>query len=175
MHGSIKRTQVCSGRRARVVLIAAVLFLLAIPIWMLYLGPVMIVRHIHAHQVRTVEWFCRLGVSSDRDAWLVGGVFHCAVASGDTNLVAIMLKRRADVNRIDGYGETPLHVATKTGDLQMMRFLIEHGADPRKRNRDGMTPLETAKQRNVEEARRYLDENRNDANKHAHTNEITPQ
>jgi hypothetical protein len=175
MHGSIKRKLARSGRRGRIVLFAAVLLLvLAIPIWLLYLGPAMIVRHIHAHQIRTVEWFCRLGVSPDHDAWLVGGVFHCAVASGDTNIVTMMLARRADVNRIDGYGETPLHVATITGDLQMMQFLVERGADPRKRNRDGMTPLETAKLRDVEEVGRYLEEVGNDTNKE-NSNKITPQ
>jgi hypothetical protein len=169
MLSSIQRTSARSGRRARIVLIAVVLLsVLAIPIWLLYLGPVLIVRHIHAHQSQTVEWFCRLGVSPDRDAWLVGGVFHCAVASGNTNIVAMMIKRGADINRVDGYGATPLHVATKTDDHQMIQFLMKHGADPNKRNRDGMTPLETAKEGPVEESGKGT-------NEPPHTNEITPR
>src|SRR5438477_5903722 len=102
-----------SPRRKRIILVGITLLgLLVIAVWVFMAGPVLIVRQIHAHNRNTVEWFCRLGVSPNRDAWLIGGVFHCAVASGDSNIVVMMIERGADLNRIDGYGVTPFHVAT---------------------------------------------------------------
>src|SRR5438477_515658 len=57
-----------------------------------------------------------------------------------------MLISRADGNRTDGDGETPLHVAPKTNEFQIMHYLVERGAEPRKTHRDGKTHLVTAEQ-----------------------------
>ena len=147
-----------STRRKAFVLTGVILLLIvAIPVWVFYLGPVLIVRQIHSHRLGTVEWFSRLGVSPNRDAWLIGEVFHCAVASGDSNIVTMMIQRNADINRIDGYGVTPLHVAIRVNDLAMMRLLISHGADASKRDRNGVTPLELANEQKLQEAVPHLE------------------
>jgi hypothetical protein len=125
-------------------------------VWFFVVGPKLMVRGIKHHNPATVEWLCRSGVSPNRDAWLVGGLFHCAVASGDTNIVLMLVGRRADLNRLDGYGETPLHVATKQGDLAMMRLLLSRGADSSRRDRRGATALEVAVQAGLDAPRRYL-------------------
>jgi hypothetical protein len=138
----------------RLVLAALMLVVIAIPVWIWHFGPLLIVRHIQRHDRKTVNWFCRLGVSPNRDAWLKGGVFHCAIAAGDSNIVLMLISRGADVNRIDAYGATPLHVATRAGDLDMIKLLVDAGADPSKADRDGATPLDWAKEENLQDVQR---------------------
>ena len=148
-----------SPRRKRLILIGvAVAGIVAIAAWVFFVGPVLIVRQIHSHNRNAVDWFCRLGVSPNRDAWLIGGVFHCAIASGDSNIVMMLIQKGADLNRIDGYGMTPLHVATRQGDLVMMSLLVTHGADASGRDRDGATALDVATHEGLEAPRRYLRE-----------------
>lgn len=127
-------------------------------VWFFYLGPILIVPRIHNHDQKAVEWFCRLGVSPNRDAWLIGGVFHCAVASGDSNIVVMMLKRGADIDRIAGYGYTPLQVATRHDQVPMMKLLVGYGADPFRLSREGETALELATKEKLEGPKVYLEE-----------------
>jgi hypothetical protein len=144
-------------RYKHIFLIGLALFgVIAITVWVFWLGPTLIVSQIQNHDRSAAEWSCRLGVSPNRDAWLTGGVFHCAVASGDSNIVVMMIERGADINRLDGYGATPLHVATRQGDVAMMSLLIRYGADPSRRDREGATALDLAQHYDLEAPRRYL-------------------
>jgi len=43
------------------------------------------------------------------------------------------------VNRLDGYGVTPVHVAVRAQNIDSLRWLLSHGADPTIRDRDGRT------------------------------------
>jgi ankyrin repeat protein len=70
----------------------------------------------------------------------------------------MMIERGADVNRLDGYGVTPLHVATQYGNVAMMRLLVSQGADVTKRDRDGDTALDLAGRDNLEGPKRCLQE-----------------
>lgn len=101
---------------------------------------------------------CRWGVSPNREVPMAGGLFHCAVASGSREIVTVMMRHHADVNRVDGYGSTPLSVATSRGDLEMMRLLVSRGADASKAGRDGVTPLAIAVRENLEAPRRLLEQ-----------------
>jgi hypothetical protein len=143
-------------RRTTFLASSIILGVICYAVWFFVVGPNMMVREIQHHSLSAVERICRSGISPDRDAWLVGGLFHCAVASGDTNIVLMMVDRGADLNRLDGYGMTPLHVATKQGDLGMMRLLLSHGADSSRRNRQGATALDFAAQAGLDAPRRYL-------------------
>jgi ankyrin repeat protein len=89
---------------------------------------------------------------------MIGGIFHCAVASGNQDIVKMMIVRNADVNRIDGYGATPLDVATTFGDVSMMQLLVNSGSDTSKRNRDGETALDIATREKLDEPRKYLEQ-----------------
>jgi len=126
--------------------------------WKFFLGPSYILGKIQDHNLRAVEWYCRTGVSPNSDVWLQGGVFHCVVASGDTNIVLMMIKRGADINRIDGYGGTPLDVAVEFQKVEMIRLLVSQGADVSRRDRKGRTALELAEQENLVGSREYLRE-----------------
>lgn len=71
----------------------------------------------------------------------------------------LLLKHGANVNKADGYGQTPLHAAAVRGDIQNLELLISHSANldaATKTGRDrelANTPLALAK--NVETAK-YL-------------------
>jgi ankyrin repeat protein len=89
---------------------------------------------------------------------MVGGVFHCAVASSNQDIVKMMITRGADLNRIDGYGTTPLDVATSLGDVPMMGLLVDNGSAISKRNRNGETALDIAIREKLDEPRKYLEQ-----------------
>jgi len=89
---------------------------------------------------------------------MIGGVFHCAVASGNQDIVKMMIAHSANVDRVDGYGTTPLDIATSRGDLEMMRLLVNHGANISKRNRDGETALDIAIREKLDDSRIYLEQ-----------------
>lgn len=135
-----------------------VFVLIGYAIWICLAGPILIVRQIHNQNAETVEILCSLGVSPNRDAWMVGGVFHCAVASGNQDIVEMMITSRTDVNRIDGYGTTPLDVATSGNDVPMMQLLVKNGSNTSKRNRSGETALDIAIRAKLDEPRNFLEQ-----------------
>ncbi len=51
----------------------------------------------------------------------------------------LLLAHRADPNRADRLGNTPLHVAAQTHRSALVLKLLESGADPKRRNRHGDT------------------------------------
>jgi ankyrin repeat protein len=83
--------------------------------------------------------FARLGIRPDSDAFLVGGFMHCAAASGQTQVMAKLQDLGASVDRLDGYGVTPLHVAVHSHRIESLRWLLAHGADPSLKDRNGRT------------------------------------
>ena len=146
-------------KRKKLIAVSVLLFaLVGYAIWIFLAGPILIVRPIHNHNARTVKLFCLSGVSPNRDAWMVGGVFHCAVASGNQDIVKMMITRGADMNRIDGYGTTPLDVATTGKDVPMMQLLVKNGSDMSKRNRSGDTALDIAIREKLDEPRNFLEQ-----------------
>src|SRR5579883_1893081 len=51
----------------------------------------------------------------------------------------LLLARRADPNRADRLGNTPLHVAAQTHRSALVLKLLQAGADPKRRNQHGDT------------------------------------
>jgi len=144
-------------RKKLIVFSVLLIALVGYSIWIFLAGPILIVGQIHNHNSRAVQMICLSGISPNRDAWMIGGVFHCAVASRNQDIVKMMIMRGADVNRIDGYGTTPLDVATSDKDVPMMQLLVEKGSDVSKRNRNGDTALDIAIRENLGEPRNYLE------------------
>ena len=64
---------------------------------------------------------------------------------GHENVVEMLIRRGADVNRRNVDRGTPLHAAAFLGQWESVRLLIENGADLSAQNRDGATPLQVAK------------------------------
>ena len=57
------------------------------------------------------------------------------------NVILLLCKYSAELNRRDINNETPLHQAIRLNQFKLARILIEHGADANAENNDGMTPL----------------------------------
>jgi hypothetical protein len=107
--------------------------------WRFVVGPARMVAVIQRGDAKKVGIFARLGIRADSDAFLVGGFMHCAAADGQTPVMAQLQDLGANVNRLDGYGVTPVHAAVRFHRIESLRWLIAHGADPSIRDRDGRT------------------------------------
>lgn len=122
-----------------VFVIAAVLAGL---LWRYWFGPNYMLDAIHSGDVRKVGLLAHLGIQPNSDVWLIGGIMHCAAASGQTNVMAKLLELGANVNRVDGEGGTPADAAVFAGQTNSLRWLLSHGADPSIKDRDGHTVAE---------------------------------
>jgi ankyrin repeat protein len=78
---------------------------------------------VKAGDIKRVEFALRLGFSIDPSALLT------AVKEADINMIAYLITKRADINRLDETGYTPLTAAIKTGNMKVIKFLISMGAD----------------------------------------------
>ncbi|MDT7870756.1 MAG: ankyrin repeat domain-containing protein [Thermoproteus sp.] len=68
-----------------------------------------------------------------------------AAYEGDAERVRELLKKGADPNVQDEYGDTPLRWAAFNGHVDVVELLLEHGADPTVKDKVGMTPLDLAR------------------------------
>ena len=72
---------------------------------------------------------------------------HCAAASGDVELVQVLVELKADISPRSRTAQTPLHTALGSDSpngSKVARYLLEHGADVNARTKDGLTPLHRA-------------------------------
>ena len=67
--------------------------------------------------------------------------FYSSVRGNDLVRLKTIVDKGADVNTVDGRGETPLMYAAVVGSVEAMRFLLEHHADPNAQNQFGSTAL----------------------------------
>jgi len=68
-------------------------------------------------------------------------LFHYAVAYLEPRFVKLLLEHKADVNKHDEYGLSPLHVAADRGDIAKGRLLLDFKANVNAETPDGATPL----------------------------------
>ena len=78
------------------------------------------------------------------------------VASGNKDLVALLLERGADAGHRYGPGYSPLLEAAANGNLEIVRMLVEHGADPAARADDGKSALQFAEERGHKAVAEFL-------------------
>jgi ankyrin repeat protein len=52
---------------------------------------------------------------------------HYAAAIGHKDVAALLLASEAEVNAVDGFGETPLHYSALVGRHDVAALLREHG------------------------------------------------
>jgi ankyrin repeat protein len=69
---------------------------------------------------------------------------HAASASGQLEIVQLLLAHGADVNAQQEGGFVPLHNAAQNGQLEMVRLFLDKGADVNAANKDGLTALHYA-------------------------------
>lgn len=92
---------------------------------------------------------------------------HMAAQSGFTEVVELLIKARADLNKpTDRFGVTPLYLAAQNGHAKVVTQLIKARADVNLANmRDNVTPLWIASQENHPDIVRLLLEAHADVNK----------
>lgn len=66
---------------------------------------------------------------------------YIAVVKGDTEIIRMLIEKKAFLNIRDNSGWTPLHVTAKNNDDVVMKLLLESGADTNPTNDLGETPL----------------------------------
>jgi hypothetical protein len=132
----------CNMTTARIRYFAAacvILLVIAVQYWRFFIGPGQMVEAIQHGDVRSISNLTRLTINPNSDAFLVGGFMHCAAASGQTQSMARLRDLGASVNRLDGYGATPLHVAVHSHRIESLRWLLANGVDVSIKDRDGHT------------------------------------
>jgi len=107
---------------------------------------------------KTARLLIESGASVDaasRNALAVAPL-HSAVASGNPELVELLLDRGAAPDPADASGLTPLHSAAAHGNREMARRLLAAGAALRRQTKEGKTPADLAAQYGHPELAREL-------------------
>ena len=81
-----------------------------------------------------------------------------AAAAGQTKIVELLLKHKADPSIREQGGYTPLHAAAQNGDEETIRALLYGGADLSLRSDDGRLPLDLAIEEGHPDAAKLLRE-----------------
>lgn len=68
-------------------------------------------------------------------------LLHQVVANGQKAEAELLLRKGADIDAMDKYGQTPLHYAAAQGSKELVELLIRRGADHRLLDCNGQTPL----------------------------------
>ncbi len=79
-----------------------------------------------------------------------------AAKNGYTNIVNVLLEKRADVNERYHSGNTVLHLAAENGHVDIVKLLLEKGADVNRKNWCDMTPLYLAAENGHEKTVEFL-------------------
>jgi len=72
---------------------------------------------------------------------------HFAVGRVDHNVAKMLLDNGANVDQVDGTGNTPLILACKYAKYEACKLLLENGANPIAKNNKGKTPSSIAEKR----------------------------
>lgn len=70
---------------------------------------------------------------------------HSAATRGYQEIVALLLKKGAQVNQATADGMTPLHMAVRGGHRQTIEVLLHHGADKTATTAKGRRPIDIAR------------------------------
>jgi hypothetical protein len=93
-------------------------------LWRYWFGPRQMLVAITRGDTVTAQRLMRFGVSPNCDVFLIGGLMQCAAARGQIQMMEILSKSGGDINRIDGWGDTPAHNAVESDQLASFRWLI---------------------------------------------------
>ena len=89
-----------------------------------------------------VEALLAKGAQVNNDGWTA---LHYAAASGDTEIVQLLLKKSAEVDATSPNMTTPLMMAAGGGHIYTVKALLDAGADLNLANEQGLTALDFAK------------------------------
>ena len=91
-----------------------------------------------AGRTQVAQLLIKRGATFDADQLL-----HAAVTNqvADRDVMELLVKKGADVNRPDDNGDSPLHLAVKKDYRVLTKLLIAHGANVNAKDAGGHTPL----------------------------------
>lgn len=69
---------------------------------------------------------------------------HFAVASDNSEIVALLLQNQADIEALSSFNRTPIHIAALKGSFDSMKLLIEHKVNLNSQDRELYTALHFA-------------------------------
>ncbi len=69
---------------------------------------------------------------------------HVACGSNQTEIVRLLLEKKANVNAVDEFSQPPLFYAITTENIEIVKLLTEQGADVNIRNDIGSGALDWA-------------------------------
>ncbi|OWP61444.1 hypothetical protein CDA63_19380 [Hymenobacter amundsenii] len=69
-----------------------------------------------------------------------------AAGNGHLDVVKVLLKNKAQIDKTDSFQMTPLMAAAANGSLDVVQFLLTNGANPKARDKDGKDMLAAAKE-----------------------------
>jgi ankyrin repeat protein len=95
----------------------------------------------YKHNRRAVLALLSKGAAVNRAGW---SALHYAAASGDTEIAAILLAQRANIDAESPSKLTPLMMAAREGQGQMVTLLLREGADARLRNNEQLSASQIA-------------------------------
>ncbi len=98
----------------------------------------------HGADVNT-GWGKHVDPKSSASHWRGGTPLMAAAFVGDAQMVALLLKHRADVKSANANGETALHFAVQQGQVEIVKMLIDARAPLDAKSSNGKTPLDQAK------------------------------
>ena len=90
---------------------------------------------------RVRELLAAGGNANDVDPDTGRSALHFAARENRSEVVAVLLDSKADINATDRTGKTPLTMAAENSAVDATKLLIERGADLNKRDQIGGTPL----------------------------------
>ena len=108
-------------------------------------GPTPLLYAIQKNRIEMVEVLAKSKVDlnkasrvTDRRKWTP---LALACAKGNYDVVNILIKYGADVNRDDGHSSFPINHAASMGKNDIVSLLIKSGADVNAKSKSGFTPL----------------------------------
>lgn len=78
---------------------------------------------------------------NDIDSQQVAAPIHLAVISNNVDMVKFLLFCRADVNSLDGFGNSALHLAVSRVNEPMVKLLLKNNANPKLANKENISIL----------------------------------
>ena len=127
-------------RRIRYIVVVCVMLAVGVALyWRFVLASGQMIDAIQREDLQRISTLASLTVNPNSEAFLVGGFMQCAAACGKPQSMARLRDLGASVNKLDGWGQTPLHIAVKFNQIEAFRWLLANGADPSILDRDGNT------------------------------------